>query len=263
MFNWFRKRRRRKYLAIPWEESWSQSLRKYFRQYRILEHQVENGQLSPELLKKLHDATKIIVNEKSWSGIDGLLVNDEIKVTIAAQASLMLLGVNDYYFDNVSTIIVSPQSLQQEIFDGLVVHQDQHVAGLAYREGYVVLSWHDVVMGGRSSGDGHNLVIHEFAHCLDNIDGDMSGDLIFSDQQMAQRWEAVLDREYETLRDSVRTGRHTVLDGYGATNKAEFFAVAAETFFERPERLKQSHRELFQLLVNYFRINPITWELSE
>jgi len=241
----------------------SEVLRKNFRQYRVFEQLNKSGHIESGILEKLQSVTKVIVAEKSWEGIDGLEITPEVTITIAAQAGVMLLGVDGYYFDNVNTVLVSPNTLQRQFRDGLIVHEDQHFSGMAYRDGKVLLSWHDVIRGGRSSDDAQNVVIHEFAHCLDNIDGNMAGDVIFPSRQSSERWLETVDREFEQLRNDKESGRRNLLDDYGATNKAEFFAVSAETFFERPEKLKKSHAALFSLLVEYFRLDPIDWRIVE
>lgn len=203
--------------------------------------------------------TRIIVSEKHWEAHDGLTISDEIKVTIAGTAALMLLGVRDFYFENVSTIIVFPQPIRRTTQGGLVVGRESHHAGEAWQTGQVVLSWQDVISDSRNPFDGRNLVIHEFAHCLDGLDGEMGGSLTFGNAETTRRWHEVCNAEFEVLSRAADRGQKTLLDHYGATNHAEFFAVASETFFEKPRQLKLEHSELFGLLVKYFRLDPLNW----
>lgn len=214
--------------------------------------------LNQDELAGLKDRTKIFVAEKSWEGLDGLTLTEEMKVTIAAQASMMLLGVEDFYFDNVKTVLLFPNAFRREGSDG-VSFGAQHRAGEAWQGGPIVLSWRDAIQGCRNEDDGANVVIHEFAHALDGLDGYMGGNISFEDQATRVHWEEVVDQGYEELVEAKRSGRRTLLDHYGATNKAEYFAVATETFFEKPDRLKKKHPELFGLLAKYFKVNPMRW----
>ncbi len=251
MFNWFRNRKRQKLLREPLPTEWTSILQANVGHFK---------ELSPAGQKKLTDITRIMAVEKHWEAHDGLALSDEIRVTIAGSAALMLLGVDDFYFDNVSTIIVFPQPIRRETQSGLVVGRQSHHAGEAWQSGQVVLSWEDVLTDSRNPFDGRNLVIHEFAHCLDGLDGEMGGSLTFGDAATTRRWHEVCNAEFEALTRAAKHGRKTLLDHYGATDHAEFFAVASETFFEKPRQLKLEHAELFDLLTRYFRIDPINWQ---
>ena len=250
MFNWFRNRRRKRLLREPWPSAWNS----------ILEDNVGHYKgLSPSEQDKLKAITRIIISEKHWEAHDGLDMSDEIQVTITGTAALMLLGVEDFYFEHVNTILVYPQPVHRESRGGLIVGKESRHAGEAWQNGQVVLSWQDVVSDSRNPFDGRNLVIHEFAHCLDGLDGEMGGSLSFGDYATTQRWQQVCDSEFQALSRAAKRRRKTLLNHYGATNQAEFFAVASETFFEKPRQLKEEHRELFDLLTRYYRLDPIDW----
>ena len=246
MFGWFRRRRRRKLLEKPWPDAWDLHLNRNVR--LTWEHDEAENQ-------RLQDRVKTFVGEKNWEGLEGLVLTDEIKVTIAAQACLMLLGVDDYVFDNVKTILVFPQSFMRTS-NG----DSQYRAGEAWQGGPIVLSWKDSLRGGRDEDDGQNVVIHEFAHALDGLDGEMGGSISFETEEQRERWRNVLEREFAALEKSKDLGYSTLLDPYGATNRAEFFAVATETFFEQPEQLARQHPELFELLTVYFHLDPRRWQ---
>lgn len=250
MFNWSKNRRRKRILTGPWPVAWETILTSSVGHFKGLSA-IEQG--------KLRDITQIIVGEKNWEAHDGLAMLDEIKVTISGNAALLLLGVENYYFDHVSTIIVFPYPMRRETQDGLIVGGKTHHAGEAWQSGQVVLSWQDVVSDSRHAFDGRNLVIHEFAHCLDGIDGEMGGSLHFDDPATSERWRQVCNSEFEALKTAAQLGQPTLLDYYGATNMAEFFAVASETFFENPRQLKHQHSELFGLLVKYYHVDPRSW----
>jgi Mlc titration factor MtfA (ptsG expression regulator) len=250
MLNWFKNRRRKRILRTPWPSSWDSILTNNVGHFKGLSLIDKN---------KLKTITKIIVSEKNWEAHDGLVMSDEIKITIAGTAALLLLGVDDFYFDRVNTIIVFPHPIRRETQDGLIVGRESRHAGEAWQGGQVVLSWQDVVSDSRHPADGRNLVIHEFAHCLDGLDGEMGGSLTFDDPATALRWQHVCTSEFEALGAAAQRGQSTLLDYYGATNLAEFFAVCSETFFEKPRQLKQRHSELFDLLVRYYHVDPIKW----
>jgi MtfA peptidase len=250
MFNWFRNRRRKNILREPWSSTWDSILEANVGHYKGLSTDEKN---------KLNATTKIIVSEKHWEAHDGLVMSDEIKVTIAGTAALLLLGVNDFYFENVNTIIVFPTPIRRETRGGLVVGRESRHAGEAWQNGQVVLSWQDVVSDSQNPFDGRNLVLHEFAHCLDGLDGEMGGSLSFRDSATTRRWHQVCSSEFKALARAAQSRQKTLLDHYGATNQAEFFAVASETFFEKPRQLKHEHSELFGLLVKYYQVDPTIW----
>jgi MtfA peptidase len=250
MFNWFKNRRRKNILREPWPSTWNSIIENNVGHYKGLSTVEKN---------KLRATTRIIVSEKHWEVHDGLVMSDEIKVTIAGTAALMLLGVTDFYFENVNTLIVFPNPIRRETQDGLVVGRESRHAGEAWQNGQVVLSWQDVISDSRNPFDGRNLVIHEFAHCLDGLDGEMGGSLSFGDSATTRRWHEVCGSEFEALARAAQRREKTLLDHYGATNQAEFFAVASETFFEKPRQLKEEHSELYGLLVKYYQVDPINW----
>ena len=250
MFGWFKRSRRKKIRKQPWPEAWSLHLN---RNVQL------TWELSPDEMANLQERVKIFVAEKRWEGCDGLEVTDEIRVTIAGGACLMLLGVPNFYFDNVKTILVFPQAFDRKVSDG-VTHGSQRRAGEAWQGGPIILSWRDTLKGGRNEDDGRNLVFHEFAHALDGLDGEMGGQIVFDDQQLMQQWRETIDKEYAELVQTEEDGRRTVLDHYGATNPAEFFAVACEAFFERPRELNGEHPTLFRLMKSYFKVDPHNWQ---
>ena len=249
LFTWFKNRRRKKIIAQRWPEAWSLHLNRNVRlTWGLTETQIA----------RLREIIKSFVAEKNWEGCEGLAVTEEMQVTIAAQAGLLLLGTPNFYFDNVRTILVFPKSFSREVIDGGVVGQTYR-AGEAWQGGPIILSWQDTLRGGRNEDDGRNLVIHEFAHALDGLDGEMAGQIVFDDSEISTRWNTVVNREFAKLCHARDQGIRTLLDHYGATNKAEFFAVSSETFVELPEEFQQQHAELFELLSTYYRVDPRQW----
>ncbi len=248
---WIRTRRRRSLIDSPWPPEWSLYLDRNVRLTR---------RLSDRERQSLQQKVKVFVAEKHWEGCEGLKVQDEMKLVVAANACLMLLGVGEFYFDNVSTILLYPRAFQRSRGSGYLSGGVEHRSGEAWQGGPIVLSWQDALQGGRNENDGKNVVIHEFAHALDGLDGEMGGNIAFDSADDADAWQQVVDEEFERLVDAAQQGRPTLLDSYGATNQAEFFAVASETFFESPIELERDHARLFSLLQKYYRVDPIPWQ---
>jgi Mlc titration factor MtfA (ptsG expression regulator) len=204
---------------------------------------------------------RVFLEEKSFEGAGGLELTDEIRVTIAAQASLLLLGLEDAgdYYPGLRSIVVYPHTYQapHEERDGMLVHEGVHARlGESWTHGAVVLSWDGVRAGTAHPGDGQNLVLHEFAHQLDQADGAADGTPALSSRAAYAPWAAVLGERYLELRRAAEAGRRSVLDEYGATNEAEFFAVATEAFFEKPLRLRRRLPDLYDELSAYFGQDP-------
>ncbi len=251
MFGWLKKRRRKKILAAPWPEAWSLHLN---RNVRL------TWELSSSETRKLRSLIKVFVAEKNWESVEGVQLTEEMRVTVAGNACLMLLGVDDFYFDNVKTILIRPHYFEGKSRQGFIVEEGVARSGEAWQGGPIILSWPDTLEAGRNEDDGQNLVIHEFAHALDGLDGAMVGTLQFDDEATSEQWQRVVNREYEELAEAQIERRRTVLDHYGATNPAEFFAVSSETFFEQPRLLKQYHPELSGLLEKYYKVDPSRWQ---
>lgn len=216
--------------------------------------------LSDAEMEKLKRLVKVFVAEKHWEGCDGLALTEEMKLTVAAQACLMLLGVSDFHFDNVQTLLIYPYAFERKAKDGSLSNRPEIRSGEAWQGGPIVLSWRDVLSGGRNPDDGHNVVIHEFAHALDGLDGEMGGSIDFDTTELTRDWNEVSKREFATLERARDMGYDSLLDYYGATNRAEFLAVATETFFELPQQMERRHGDLFRLLAAYFKVDPRQWQ---
>lgn len=250
-FPWSKTQHRRELLAQPFPVSWFGYLAANVALYRSL---------SDAEQQKLGDITRILVAEKSWDGCGGLALTEEMQVVIAAQAALLVLGFEDEYFPNVETILVYPQgflvTVRRPGVGGAVQEQVVPYAGEAALRGPVVISWADARRGGREAGDGRNVVLHEFAHKLDMRDGAADGAPYLRDGAQVEQWSRVMSAEYQGLVERTAAGEPTLLDAYGATDAAEFFAVATECFFERPRRMQAEHPELYTVLRGYYRQDP-------
>ncbi|RDX35787.1 hypothetical protein DZA50_05995 [Kangiella sp. HD9-110m-PIT-SAG07] len=250
-----RRRKKRKAIAEqPFPKEWRQILRKnlsFF--YKI----------PADLQLQLKDKMKIFLSEKNFSGHQEQQVSDEVRVTIAAQACLLLLNRNTDFYPFLQTIAVYPAAFitNRAMQDGSGVEQrdSRVILGESWNRGKVILSWKDSASGGADFEDGHNLVIHEFAHQLDGESGATNGAPPLSKDQDYDQWSKVLSSEFEKLRQQAQRGESTLIDKYGATNPAEFFAVTSEVFFERPQDLQSRHGELYQQFKQFYKVDPANW----
>lgn len=256
LFNWFKNRRRARILATPFPDGWNQLIR---------DNCVHDQHLTSVQQKKLRRLIQIFVAEKNWEGCGGLTMTDEIKVSIAAQACLLVVGMkDDQFFDHVLSILVYPTGYvaggTHVSSNGVVFEGGQPRLGEAWWRGPVVLSWAEARAGGRKETPGHNLVFHEFAHQLDMLNGRITdGTPPLKTQTEHDRWISVLGPEFERLVENCRHGYHGFIDCYGATNPAEFFAVITETFFERPNALRMHHPDAYEVLCEYYGLDPAKW----
>jgi MtfA peptidase len=251
MFGLSRKERWAKILEQPFPADWSAILAKNVPIYERLS-ELDKGQL--------RGLIQIFLAEKIFEGCGGLEVTDEIKVTIASQACLLLLRRETNVYPKLITILVYPSAYvsnkPQPGPHGIVTEGPQGRLGEAWTSGVVVLSWDDALQGAADVRDGHNVVFHEFAHQLDQEDGSSDGVPILPGRNLYSAWARVLGAEYDELRQTAETGKKSVLDTYGANEPAEFFAVATEAFFEKPVQLKKKHPELYEELKIYYGQDP-------
>jgi MtfA peptidase len=250
MFSWFTNRRRQKLVEEPFPADWAEWLRANVRHYPLLDASRK------ELIQLF---VRIFAAEKRWYGCEGLEVTDEMKVTVAGQAALLTLGLDEpYYFDRMQSIVLYPAAFRHAPREYQSTFGRRVLIGQAWYHSPIVLSWRDVLKCGRNEGDGGNVVLHEFAHHLDGLDGDVNGvpALVGEDRQ---QWYRVAEAEYRRLLGSARRGEATLLSYYGATDFVEFFAVATECFFEQPRAMSRRHAELYALLRDFYRQDPVAW----
>ncbi|MGC8490351.1 MAG: zinc-dependent peptidase [Syntrophobacteraceae bacterium] len=248
----FKRRRREKIRNRPFPPEW----------LRIVEKNVPLYRRLPEAdQKELLGHILVFVAEKNFEGCGGLVISDEIKVTIAAQASILLLHRKTDYYPGLYSILVYPGAFiakgMVEFAPGFYTETRQVHLGESWRHGSLILSWDDVRANASDIHDGHNVTLHEFAHQLDNEDGRANGAPLLPNPSMYVAWARILGRDFLELRRDAEEGLPTVLDQYGATNPAEFFAVATECFFEKPEQLQTKHPELYESLKLYYRQDPV------
>ncbi len=202
----------------------------------------------------------IFLAEKKFEGCGGLKITDEIRLTIAAQACILLLHRRTDYYPGLLSILVYPNAFlahqEQHLPSGVVVEGLQPLEGQSQRRGPVVLSWEDVQRSSVDAGDGHNVVFHEFAHQIDSAAGSGDSSEVLKSRSNFSEWAKVLQRDFRKLQSDVGSNRRTFLDSYGATDEAEFFAVATEFFFERPAEMQKQHPDLYNELKNFYQQDP-------
>lgn len=252
---------RTKLKATPFPADWNRLLESRFPLY---------ARLPTEDRKELQGHIQVFLAEKRFEGCGGLELTEEITVCIAAQACLLLLHRETDYYPGLRSILVYPSTYfgitSRHVGSGVIEERPDSRLGEAWDSGTVVLAWDAVHAGAADPDDGHNVVFHEFAHQLDFEDGRTDGAPLLGGEEPWYRrkhryrtWARVLSQEYEQLRASVQIGPPSVIDEYGATNPAEFFAVATEAFFERPHELRRRHPELYEELMRFYRQDPAGW----
>ncbi len=211
---------------------------------------------------QLHGHINVFMEEKTFVGCGGLEMSDEIRVTIAGQACLLLLNRITDYYPGFTTILVYPDTYvaREVTSDGMLeTVEEQARAGESWHRGPVVLSWEDVLRAADPAHAGDNVVLHEFAHKLDEENEQLDGLPVLADRSQYATWASVFNREFESLKRSVERNEPGVLDDYGAESPSEFFAVVTETFFERPRDLLAQHPQLYEQMRRFFNLDPASW----
>ncbi len=241
--------------AQPFPPEWHETLLRTFPLYARLP--------APDQ-QRVQRHVQVFLAEKNFEGCGGLELTDEIRVSIAAQACILLLNLEeaDPYAD-LRSILVYPSTVVPTYAHpdahGSLAAEEQPVLGQSWGHGTVILAWDSVRRGAGVPGDGRNVVFHEFAHQLDQADGDADGVPTLESGSAFWSWGVVMREHYARLRAAVDGGRRTLLDEYGATNPAEFFAGATAFFFEKPLQLKRTHPALYEELADYYRQDPASW----
>ncbi|MBX3188551.1 MAG: zinc-dependent peptidase [Labilithrix sp.] len=243
---WLRRGRQ----PVPFPPAWA----------KILDERVPLARALPEADRhELEQLVVVFLDEKTFEGAGGLTITDEMRVTIAAQACLLLLHRDTDVYPDLDTVVVYPSAYvaPETRHEGPVVIEDESVRlGESWQRGLVVLAW-DAVRGTMvNERDGHNVVLHEFAHQLDAEDGVVDGAPDLGKRARYATWARVLGDAYADLVARIHAGRDTDIDAYGATSPPEFFAVVTEMFFEKPARLKARHPELYATLADFYQQDP-------
>jgi MtfA peptidase len=232
---------------------WEEILQQRFPLYRFL----------PESdRRELKSYIRWFLGSKEFEGCAGLIITDEIRVIVAAQACLLLLHRETPCYERLRLIRVYPGTQ-------FALSSTDAASGESWQQGVVLLAW-DAVRGGAANPfDGHNVVLHEFAHQLDEEDGQCNGNPLLGRgiapterAGLYTTWARMLSKEYEELRQSIEAGGKTVMDSYGGSNPAEFFAVATECFFEKPKEMCEKHLDLYAALKQFYGQDPAAWAID-
>ncbi|MCS0584643.1 zinc-dependent peptidase [Massilia pinisoli] len=233
-------------------------------QLGVIERNVAQYRGMPrELRAQLQRLVKQFLHRKTFVGCAGLEVTEEMRVTIAAQACLLLLNRPTRVYPGLHAVLVYPGAFlvprRQQDEAGVVTETRQDLLGESWGDGRVVLSWEHVRRAGLPPEGTHNVVLHEFAHQLDSESGSNNGAPFLGSPERYRSWSETLSRDFALLRRDAYWGQRDVLDPYGATNPAEFFAVATESFFEQPHELAGRHPDLYAEFEAYYRVDPRAW----
>jgi Mlc titration factor MtfA (ptsG expression regulator) len=250
MFGWTKGSRRRRLIEQPVTNQDRLNLSRSLWQTALL---------APEDQDSLAKWIRVFVSEKNWEGCEGLVVGDAMKHAIAAAAGLMVLRHAGWYYDHTTTILIYPRPYVATVdpkFQNARLGGEFARAGETIYRGPVVVNWEDIRRSAKHANQGHHLVIHEFAHQLDMINGPNADGLPPLPSSIdEQAWRTAMHDEYVAARRMVEQGYHILMDDYGLTEESEFFAVASELYFQVPNELSEFHPNVFQLLKQFYEID--------
>jgi MtfA peptidase len=216
--------------------------------------------LTPSEREELHGDIQVVIAEKNFEGCGGLEITEEIKVTIAAYACILLLNRRHDFYPKLQSILVYPDAYPAAVVriapGNVAVKGHEMRAGESWRTGAVVLSWNHVMRRPSAVPEGRNVALHEFAHQIDQENGFVDGAPNLSTTSQYATWARVLGSEFATLSQQTADDQPTLIDKYGATEPAEFFAVVTEYFFEKSLQLQERHPELYEELKRFYRQDP-------
>jgi MtfA peptidase len=239
---------RERLMETPLSPQWRRILQEDVRLYR---------RVPEELREKLDGFIQVFLAEKRFEGCRGQEVTDEVRVTVASLACMMILGHNRGIYPKLETILVYPGAYvgrdKKRLEGGTVVEGDVR-AGESWTRGPLIIAWEDAQAEARGEDIGHNVIVHEFAHQLDQEDGFADGQPMDADEDV--EWREVLAEEFDSAGESLE---EEPLDEYGQESMAEAFAVASEAFFEVPGELLEHHPRLYAKLKRYYGLDPAQW----
>jgi MtfA peptidase len=252
---WLAAWRRSRVKAAPFPAQWRDILRRRMPAF---------ARLPPDVQLRLKKLAQVLLAEKPFIGCAGLEVTDEMRVLVSVQAALLLLRLGPDGFAELRQVLIYPGPFvvdrSQPDATGLVHEHRRALSGESWQQGQVILSWADVLAGAADPSDGHNVVLHEFAHQIDQAHGRANGAPWLPGRAQRERWARVMNAEFLVLRQQLAQGAEGLIDPYGASEPAEFFAVSTEVFFERPAPLAEKHPALFSELRGLFGVDPRQWQ---
>jgi Mlc titration factor MtfA (ptsG expression regulator) len=255
MFRYFKNRRRARLRAMPFPPAWEVVLDANAPACRGL---------PPDLRAQLYQHIQVFLAEKHFEGCNGFEITDDVRVTIAGQACLLLLNRETDYYPDLLTVLVYPSvfyaDLQEPDESGHVVSEYfEDRSGESWDVGVVILSWEDIADYTSTGRSGYNVVLHEFAHQLDMENGSLDGMPRLGSRALRDEWARVFGEAYRRVERATLNNRRTLVDSYGIGDPAEFFAVVTESFFERPVALRREYPDLYARLSAYYCVDPAAW----
>lgn len=219
--------------------------------------------LPEELRARLHERIARFVRSTRFEGCNGLELTEEMILTVAAQACMLVLHREGEPYPNLRNVYLYPTTfssvLKRQSAYGVVTEEEIHRLGESWETGTVILSWSSVEHGARNIHDAENVTFHEFAHQLDHEDGATDGAPGLPGREAYRSWARVFGANYDDFHKLLERGKKTLIDPYGATNPAEFFAVVTETFFEKPRQLRRKRPELYEVMKEFYGLDPEAW----
>lgn len=252
---YWREYQRDKIRNQPFKKEWRKIIQQRMPYFR---------QMPADLQLQLKQHIQVFLAEKNFIGCNGIEITDEIKITVAAQACLLLLNRKTDFYPKLHTVLVYPRAFVKEqqtmCADGVLHTHKMALSGESWDFGKVILSWQDTLEGAKIPDDGRNVVIHEFAHQLDQENGSANGAPILDKGQNYKCWSEVFSVQFEKLKRQAKTGTPSLFDYYGATNPSEFFAVTTEVFFEQAQQFYSNYPILYRQLKQYYQVDPLHWK---
>lgn len=222
------------------------------------------SKLPGELRERLHLRVARFVESTRFEGCNGLELTEDMIITVAGQACLLVLQREGEPYPKLKTVYLYPSTFRshqrRQDESGIVTEGVVSRLGESWNTGTVILAWDSVVHGARNVEDGHNVTLHEFSHQLDHEDGPTDGAPPLRSAAAYRSWARVFGSNYEDFHKLLKGGKKTLLDPYGATHPAEFFAVATEVFFEKPRQLARRRNDLYLVLADFYGVDPLTWK---
>jgi MtfA peptidase len=221
------------------------------------------SRLPDDLRLRLHERIAHIISSTRFEGCNGLELTERMILTVAAQASMLVLNREGEPYPDLRTVYLYPTTFssvqkRQDTY-GIVTEGEVHRLGESWEMGTVILAWDSVEQGARNISDARNVTFHEFAHQLDHEDGSTDGAPGLPSREAYRSWARVFRENYADFLEQVHQRKRTLIDEYGATNPAEFFAVVTETFFEKPRQLFEKRPELYDEMRTYYGVDPREW----
>jgi Mlc titration factor MtfA (ptsG expression regulator) len=247
-----RARRRAARFSEPFPAEWRALLERSLPLYR---------RIPPDLRLKLEPIVRAFLTDVRFIGCRGLQVTDEMRLVIAVQACLLIVARDSRAYESLGSVLIYPDEFIVNQTDedeaGVITEGESVLSGQSLDTAQIVLSWRDVQDHG-TDDEIYNVVVHEFAHFLDNaLDGTLTDTA--SGRKDFEAWHDLLEREYQALCDAVERGDDTLIDPYGTESTVEFFAVATEAFCEQPGNLKRLHPALYADLATFYGLDPAAW----